>query len=58
MPEYVYLIIRTNETGEEKTIAACRNAATAEEYRAQLDALQEMDGLGWNYSVEPLKVSG
>lgn len=43
---------------KKKTIAACRNAATAEEYRAQLDALQEMDGLGWNYSVEPLKVSG
>lgn len=58
MSEYVYLIIRTNEQGEEKTIAACRNKCVAEGYRDQLNALQELDSLGWNYKVEPLKVSG
>ena len=58
MDGYIYLIVRTNETGEEKAIAACRSRERAEEYQAQLDELQELDALGWSYSVEPLKVSG
>lgn len=58
MPEYIYLIVRTNELGEEKTVAACKHRETAEEYKAQLEVLQELRAGGWTYEVEPLKVSG
>lgn len=58
MPEYIYLIVRTNDEGDEKTIAGFKDRERAEACRAGLEELEELHAAGWIYEVEPLKVSG
>ena len=53
----VYLIIRTNEEGSEKTVAACQDEETAEAWKAELETLEELHQAGWTYKVEPLRLS-